>query len=477
MRRSLVALLLLAPALARAEGSTELGMQSLRYTTELYVDILDPTVETIVFTGVGRATVTDPAGTLLGEYASGEAIAPSPGRAGAYRLTLSADQTEAWDIAVEGVPSPGGRLHSYNWYLNGRSYGEDTAFSGSFYALLSGGAEGFTAVVEMKAEGLTGFEWDMAANARGVDGEEAGRSVPVQDQEGGNTFTPEFPIYINPPAKAAYDVFTPAVGELGFSGGVLGCDAIAPGLTQADFSFESNVEGNYHLVCDLNDDGLFDLSGDEDLTLSGTAHVGTNFVEWEGTDNGGERVSPGTFACRVTVTVGEFHYVAKDIETSYPGLRLFQVLADGSREGLPMFWNDGAVQLPGDLMPNGQEGLETSGPSGIHPGRYDEPTVANLNARSWGSFTELSKGANSLLDTFVWLEASTSAALEVTVYEGDEDSDGDGFTDLDELCTHGTDPLALAGYYRGGCATGSAVPGLLIAGLAGLTALTRRRGA
>lgn len=476
--RFLLALALATPGPAHAEGWQELGAQSqvLDHETVLYVDVLDPTVETFVFSGVGSVTVTDPVGTVIGSFGTGEPISPTPGLDGAYKLVLNADQTEEWDISVLGVESPGGRLHSPNWFFFTDSYGEEDAFTGSFYALVAGGGEGYTAVVELRTDGLAGREWSMAANSRGVNGPDAGRSLPML----GNSFTEEYPIYINPPAKAAYDVAMPAVGQLDLSGGVTGCDAVAPGHTTASFSFDSNVVGTYHLVCDLNDDGIYDVAGDDDLSLSGSAEIGTNYVEWDGTDNGGEPVRPGAFDCQVTLTVGEFHYIAADVETSFLGLRLFQVLADGARAPLDMYWNDTAVEYAGETMPNGEAPLVTSGADGVSSGDYDDVAVPNANARSWGNFTVVgesapSKGESSYLDTFAWLEETASASLVVQVFESDADTDGDGFTDIEELCDQGTDPNALAGYYHGGCAALPVGPAALGALLAAAAVGARRR--
>jgi hypothetical protein len=390
----------------------------------------------------------------MGTFGSGEPITPTPGVAGEYKFALTSDQFEEWDISVTGVSSPGGRLHSPNWWFFTGGYEEEYAFTGSFYALVSAGGEAYTSVVELKTEGLSGREWNMAANTRGVDGAGSGRSQIIV----GNSYTPEFPIYINPPAKAAYEIQAPVVGDLTLNGGVTGCAAVAPGWGNAFFTFESSVSGNYHLVCDLNDDGIFDVAGDDDLAISGNADAGENRVPWDGTDNSGRDVQPGSFECQVTITVGEFHYIAGDVETAYKGLRLFQVLTDGTRTPLDMYWNDEAVFYEGETMPNGEEPLASSGPDGVNSGNYGAAAVPNTNSRAWGDFTmegnwAPSKGDGTYLDTFTWLEETVSGSVTVTVLDDTTDSDGDGWTDIEELCKEGTDPYSLAGYYHGGCST------------------------
>ena len=55
-------------------------------------------------------------------------------------------------------------------------------------------------------------------------------------------------------------------------------------------------------------------------------------------------VDPGSYQCEVILTVGEFHYVAADVETSYEGFRLFSLDSSLQQTGLDMYWNDAEVQ-------------------------------------------------------------------------------------------------------------------------------------
>jgi uncharacterized protein (TIGR03382 family) len=145
-----------------------------------------------------------------------------------------------------------------------------------------------------------------------------------------------------------------------------------------------------------------------------------------------------------------------------------------------MYWNDEAVYYTGETMPNGEEPLMSSGADGVSSGNYDDAPIPNRNSRAWGNFTvdgdrAPSKGEATYLDTFTWLEQTTSASLDVEVLDSSADSDGDGFTDIEELCKEGTDPNGLAGYYHGGCdATGGAM-GAVATAVAGLAAAKRRR--
>jgi hypothetical protein len=131
-----------------------------------------------------------------------------------------------------------------------------------------------------------------------------------------------------------------------------------------------------------------------------SAAVGANEVNWNGYDNFGQPVAEGEYDTRVKVHSGEIHVVADDVETLYPGLRLFRVSGGGSRSPLNMFWNDVLVQGGAVLMPNGQYGLEASGPDGFDPGNYVDSADPNVSARAWGNFTGAGKGDEAYMDTF-----------------------------------------------------------------------------
>jgi len=456
------ALLAALPSPARAEGSTELRNQPLAAETVLYVDILDAQRERIRYDGYGDIHVTDPDGYQIGTFSPGETIDLSSGTEGAWQIDMIYQQEGPWDIAVEDAVEPGGRLFSPLWDLDTGTWTEEGAFDGSFYALVPGGASDADGVIEIKFDGLSGRKWQMSANAQGVDGPDAGRSVSMLN----NTYQPLYPIYVNPPAKGAYDVQDPsATGALGFLADENICGGLASGYSGGTFSFSADLTATYHVVCDLNDDGVFDLTSNDDLALTGTTVPGVNEVPWDGLDNGGEPIPAGSYECRVTVTVGEVHFVASDVETSYPGMRMYEMASQGSRLALPMIWNDHLVQDQDLPMPDGQQSLVSPGPDGLDPGNYGDPALANENARAWGDFSEVGKGNYTYLDTFVWLRAATSTNLQIEVIDGATDENHDGYPDA-----------CWAAYLRGGCASaggrGAGRSALLLAGLA---ALARRR--
>ena len=421
------------PGLARAEGSADLGSsQTLSARTTLRVDILDAATERITWDGAGDIEVQSPSGASLGTFSPGSTFSVTS--EGAWIVLLSADESD-WDLSVSGTTPGMGRVWSNVWSIDAGAFSEARSLNASFYALVSGGAAGFDGVVELQADGLAGYAYLLLANGVGFEGAN-GRSVAASEI----VLQREYPIYLAPPEVATYTSLVPEVSSVTWSAGAHDCGQVAYGLVDGEFRFDASTDGTYHIVCDLDDDGDFDITSDSDVQRLGDAVAGTNIVTWDGTDNSGVPVVPGTYDCQIRLTVGEFHYVAADVETSYEGFRLFAVDSSLGRAGLNMYWNDSEVQaLEDEPMPDGSTSLESSGPLGIASGTYGTPTVPNVNARSWGSFDGTSKGASTFLDTYAWLDDDISATFSVIVADTEEDSDADGLISVEELCTYATD--------------------------------------
>jgi len=446
-RRPPSLLLLLAglPLAARAEGIDDVGPDHrLPATNIVYVDVIDAGVESIVWEGVdsdgaeGRVEVFDPSGSSLGVFDSGDVITPSGG-AGAYEIQFQGTRRfHEWDFTVYiGGEAELGRVWSYDWYFEASTFTEFSAMSGNFYAVVDGGGPGRDGVVEFLTDGLAGRHFDIYANASGIpDGN--GRSLFEADVKA--AIPADYRIHLNPPDTANYNPLEPAITAEDFTAGTLDCDTVASGVVFGTFSFESNVDGSYHIVCDLNGDGVFDITSDDDLHLLGDATSGSNRVIWDGTDNTGAAIPAGVYECEVWLTSGEFHYVGRDIETSYEGFRLYELTSDGTRRPLSMFWNDAEVQSTDVAMPDGDYGLESSGADGIDPGTYGDAADPNVNARSWGNWISTSKGNDAYLDTYAWLFRDIGDRFTITVVDSTLDTDGDNLIDAFEDCESGTDP-------------------------------------
>ena len=453
--------------MAFAEGSAELGLTQAVIgdpantsfgggVTTMFVDIIDHSTETVTWTGNGNLSIYSGA-TLLTTLPNGGTFNPST--SGTFRAVFSLNQEwgNSWDITVNGAAPGYGRVFSYAWLLDAEDpdptdgisgFAEQNSTSASFYAKVDTGSSE-SAVVELKLDGLAGFRYIIFANGTGVNGVNAGRSVVAA----GQSINYEHPLYLNPPETATYTNIAPSLNSFSYSGGPTGCDMIAPGGS-GTFTFSSNVEGTYHLMCDLDGDSIFDISSDGDLLLLGDMVAGTNTVTWNGLDNGGNAVTAGDYSCVIRGTVGEFHYVAQDVETSYEGMRMFLLDSALTRSPLRMFWNDADVQADALVMPNGDVGAENSGPDGLGSGPYNNPTTPHGetisgNARAWGNFVSTTdgngnpyygKGENAYMDTFAWVEASTTSTIGISVVDDTIDTDLDGITDYNETCFTGTDP-------------------------------------
>ncbi len=444
----------LLPEAARAEGTAELGVdQALQPETVLKVDLLAAN-EAIGWSG----EVSDPGGgapvpidvevfdatnTSQGLVASGSSTGPLP--AGTYRLAVRSpdldldgapDRVPSWDVSVPGAT--GGRVWSAEWKFEAPDFTEASAFDGSFYAIVDGGSAADRAVVELRTEGAAGRFFYVKANVDGV------RNFPNRSVASGAldahgilaVAEPQFPVYLNPPEAGTFTHLDPVLSNVAST---TQCDAVAPGVVNAELGFDASTDGSVHLTCDLDRDGV-DPTTDLDVRTEVAAGPGT--IRWNGRDRDGTPAAPGVYDCELALEVGEYHFVASDLETAFAGLRLFEVgtgIPAGGRTGLAMHWNDALVQANDVPMPDGATGLERTPPAGLPSGDPADPAVANANARSWGNFTFASKGNLALLDTWTAL-AESRVALRLEVLDPTLDVDGDGVLDAVERCGDGTDP-------------------------------------
>ncbi|MEZ4458571.1 MAG: thrombospondin type 3 repeat-containing protein, partial [bacterium] len=356
---------------------------------------------------------------------------------GAYRVELTQSQGGAFDVSVQNAVNTGGRLYSTRWVFATGSFGSGAALNASFYAITPGGLPNSDAVMEVKFAGMSGNGYTIGMNSSGVTGANS-RSTP----SAGNTFVPEYKLYLNPPSVAVGGAVVPVLSGFQYIPPGNGCNLQGSGGDPGVFSFQSSAEGTYKIICDTNKDGIFDITNPGDLLLSGDAVQGTNAVAWNGTDRNGASIIEDTYTCQGFLTVGEVHFVADDIETSYQGMRMFEYnITNGTRSSVNMFWNDTLVQANSNIMPNGQVGLENPGPNGLASGPYADAAVANVNARSWGNFGgNNGKGNNAFLDTFAFARSSTTQSVFIEVVDITTDTDGDNLPDVDEICIYGTDP-------------------------------------
>jgi hypothetical protein len=469
---------------ALAEGSAEFDIgdgganaahdQALDNEAVFYVDVVDGSNERICWAGTGTLTVNRPDGTTLVGTLAGSGTHNPPvnvrcvntvtGVNGAYRLALGSEQVVGteWDVRLctravtataclsTAANEQRGRLWSYRWDFartstTGSSYTDANSINGSVYAIVPGGGAGRDAVMEMQMDGVSGFWYELAANSIGPEttGDvRVGRSVA----KAGHQITPEFPLYLSPPAVANYNWLPPAITDVELAPA---CGtSVVTGVADGEISFTSNVTGQYVVICDVDEDGVYDFANPDDFSSFGNAVVGSNMISWDGTANDGATAPPGVYNCIVRLNVGEFHYIADDIETSYDGIRMYRLNSNKTtRVARPMFWDDSAVQT-GDTMPNGQVSPASPTPNGLTPSAYGTAAAAFYftgggtpvgNARAWGNFMNGGKGNDAYLDTFASADTAVSPAFQISVIAGNTDADGDGLLSSRE-CAIGSDP-------------------------------------
>ncbi|MCP4541477.1 MAG: hypothetical protein GY832_30470, partial [Chloroflexi bacterium] len=468
---------ILLPMMVLAEGSAELDAydigasdyddQQLQASTELYVDIVDSANDKICWVGRGDLTVNQPdksteVAVLTGDDCTNAANSVT----GAYYLELERNQRNhtEWDIRVCSDVSDAnclnvddneilGRLWADNWYFYNDGYDEEFAVNGSVYAVVPGGAVGRDAVIEMRMEGVSGYEYWLNANTIGPEtsgGDRIGRSIVIA----GNTVVPLYRLYLNPPDTAQYNWITPDVTNVVLSSDCGADDLIVTGSSDGTITFNSNITGTYVVVCDVNKDTFYDFGDSTDFSSFGDATDGdVNTVVWNGADNDGTIAGPGDYNCIVRLNVGEFHYIARDIETAYPGIRMFRVESDKStRTPIMMFWDDNSVQLDleMDFVGSGEYSPFSAPPDGLDPESYatasdayymDTDDVAQTgNARAWGRWIANGKGEDNYVDTFSAADTDISPPFVITIIAGGSDTDGDGLSNSEECDTTNTDP-------------------------------------
>jgi MYXO-CTERM domain-containing protein len=468
MASVLISMFAMTPV-AHAEGSDQLPGQWLLVENVLYVDVLDPDNERLAFQGEGGVVVRAPDGTDLGVLMAGGEMVLTGWPSGSYELRPQAEQRGYWDISVAGPSDADGRLFSYDWMLDARGYDDPYGFDGMFFGRVDGGEDGRDAVVALDLQGWTGHRWTAMATAHGVNGYDAGRSVDryVADVD------PEIPLYLNPPVVSGAEPLVPEASGLRFTmnersdefGGM--------------FSFSVNARGTWRIVCDSSPNGSVDPTENTNVVLSGRSE-GPGEIElvWDGRTWDGGYMS-GSGECGLTLSVGELHFLADDIETAFPGLRTY--VLDGGYDATPMFWNDSLVARDDVAMANGEMASIAAGPDGVLGGSLEGEATPNVDARSWGNFNDQGKGDRSMLDTWTFVDRSTPDMVKVDDFGGPGDRDdstndrGSGFQPPEpSIMMQG---LATGGYFKGGCSTasGSAGSAGLLAMLAGLVSFGLRR--
>ncbi|MCP4753110.1 MAG: hypothetical protein GY866_19655, partial [Proteobacteria bacterium] len=378
-----------------------------------------------------------------------EVIAP-------FDITVTPDTTTPVNPALP--PGGYGRVHSSRWRMCAWRFDQQGATNAEFYVLVpTGTTSDYTWL--LKFDGMAGFVYDVKGNDIGLPAPNSGFS---EDESNSGSPEPQYDIYLNVPENAVGGSITPTIDSFTFDGPTSLCDCSINPL-ESSFSFTSDVNGVYEIVIDIADKGTFDPAAG-DVLLKGVTAIGENTVIWDGTDNHGVLVPSGTYDAKLSVRLGEFHFVGRDIETSNPGLRIFGYdppEPSTSPSSAMMFWNDSRINTylslshgddPGGIIPFDQKVIpeSTTSTGGISSGNYNGSTLCSLNtgvteaqvnAHCWGAFDASepdSPGNWRFIDTSVFFTESVLTTV-ACVLDPDGDDDGDGLTNGEE-CAATTDP-------------------------------------
>lgn len=454
----------LAPQAAWAEGSAQLGRIStngnfgLMEGAVLFVDVLnDEDTLNIIARGQGTVDVTVAAvnadgsvgtvsaytltngngllngPTLPATLPSGQNIPLRvPVEAGRYRVIFG-EAVEPFDLrsttgnatySPGDVPPGGGRLSSKDWrFFGGLPSGNETPMNANFYVRANVGAQ-YEYVWQLEFAGLLGGQMCLTANDLGLPGQFARSSQPYSALTGLEGFEPndrfsfcealsKYDIYVNPPNNRKPEPPEPSLSsfELG------ACGAMIEGAGGV-FSFETDLEGTYLLVVDVNRDGVFDVK-QGDLGIGGLAGAGANVVTWDGRDANGDVVAADdAYAARLFLRLGEFHFTGNDIEALDPGISVFRWSEEGVATQAPLHWDDEALQ--GNNFNNA-----VLAPTPV----WSTPTGV-LTPHAWrgaqvSSASYSGPGENAFIDSWVF-GAEQTRDVAFAILRSDEDLDGDG---------------------------------------------------
>ncbi len=413
--------------------------------TVLYLDVLDASLETFFWDGTGTATLTSPDGKTAikldpGEFAPNWEVAQE----GAWEVTLSESQTSGFDLSVlEYYDSDGngqidyytGRLFSYRWEV---TVGAGDAITGGLYAVATlSESSALAEVYYIGLEGLAGDTLTVMANRTGSTDLPAW-STPFSLAEP----QPAYRLYFNHPEEVTrWSGDLPDDPQLSVTTEATMCDSVLHGEAKALFSARISAPSAGVLVCDLDGDGVFSMSGGTDLALYDWYSEGDHQLGWDGTDATGALVKPGEYACTLRLLSMPIHVLTSGVSTAYPGLGILLVNADETLRPRLMQWNDrllvDALGTDADLISTGSPPAVATGGEGVSS---DTTLVPDESAHGWGNFSDPSRGEYGWVDTWTWSSVLTASdSLKITVLSSTDD-DGDGLIGGHESCLLGTDP-------------------------------------
>lgn len=330
------------------------------------------------------------------------------------QFDISITNTANPTLKIPANPDPQiaqGRIWSYVWAFNAgtdptNGFQVDRSTSQDYYVVVPGGVSGTNFVWQLDLNQFAGFVYELVANNRGVDSPNAalqnvrGLSVPVA----GNSVSPQYRMYTSYPDQTfTRPTVGPSISNLQFLDSDGEDNTFTPGFTSGiqqtgTFSFTSSLPGTYEIIIDTNQDGVYGDSAGLDVQLRGdTDAFGNVSAVWNGRNNAGTILPVGSYNAQVKAIVGEYHFIAGDVETSGPGtgLTINEAISPIATSTTAVYWDDKTFLTTG-YQPN--TGTITL-PNGTVGGRHTWGTTSSggsqgSNGNSWGDVR--------YLDTFVY---------------------------------------------------------------------------
>ncbi len=333
-----------------------------------------------------------------------------PGESGVYMINLIRDENNVsygnevkhnlWDLSTTSGPSDlitpsndTGQVFSYLWRNHTSGSGQLMATSPTLYVLVDGGFPNTHYVWALMLNEFSGWGYDVSANHIGLNPPYSGMSIPVSITTGLIT---RYPVYLSypkaeniNPAPLQIPNFLPGK-EPHFANDSDGRDAFNPDLSEEGiFTFTPNVTGTYAVIVDTNNDGIY---GDNDTVLIGSMTKDVEVSQaWTGKDSSDNSLPQGEYGSQIELRVGEYHFVARDVETSgggiNNGLTIMQATTEHTVEGTHIYWDD-----------KSQLGFESK----LSPSTITSLAATGSHRHTWGNFTNSGMGNDTYIDTYVY---------------------------------------------------------------------------
>jgi large repetitive protein len=393
-------------------GCGAVAGDTLSYVIETPSGTILPTV--VATAAAGKISCTDPMTAAITT-----AYKYTTAATGKYKIRLintTATNFSRFDVTVTSStvvnPDPSGatgirgRVSSLVWSYSTGAFSLASATNANYYVLAPGGFTNTNYVWQLDLNQLAGNAYTITSNSRGVAAPRSGFSTDIT----GNSVTPQYPVYLNYP-MIAFPVPSAAAAVSGFrfidsAGQDYG---ISPGGTAGiqdtgNFEFTTNAIGaTYAISIDVNKNGIFGDAGD--VVLGGAAANGFNQILWDGKNNAGVVLPTGSYQSRVQVRLGEFHFIANDVETSGGtgnGLTIFQAASQTTVSPTQVYWDDITIL-----------GAAAGGTSNTPLGALSGTTAGY---HTWGTFDAGGGGFgnNRFVDTYAY-GATTIASFFVAI--------------------------------------------------------------